>query len=78
MSQRCPNGRYDDNQPHDFDVPTALESRWDPLMFCRQCGEVRALQVTNDDGPINEASAKDLRDIAKNAAAYRRERGYTP
>ena len=77
MTQRCPNGRMDENQPHDFDVPTSYESTGAaPVMYCRQCGEVRALTVTQDDGPINEASADDLRSIARNAKAYRRERGY--
>ena len=77
MSQRCPNGRFDDNQPHDFDVPmTSDMTGLGPLLFCRQCGEVRHLQVTNDDGPPNEATADDLRQIARNAEAYRRERGY--
>jgi hypothetical protein len=77
VSQRCPNGRFDDNQPHDFDVPTSFETMGAaPVMYCRQCGEVRALRVTNDDGPPNVATSDDIRQIAKNAKAYRRERGY--
>jgi hypothetical protein len=66
----------DENQPHEFDVPMAAGTDMQPVMYCRQCGEVRGLEVTQDDGPVNEATPDDLRQIAQNAATYRRERGY--
>lgn len=52
MSLKCVNARFDDGQPHNFDVPMSAGTDMDPLLFCRNCGEVRRLALTVDeDGP---------------------------
>jgi len=59
MSLKCVNGRFEENQAHDFTDTTAMLVTTEDmppddscLIFCRRCGEVRILALAPpDDGP---------------------------
>jgi len=77
MSLKCLNGDQEMGA-HDFQTPMSAGTDMEPLLYCRKCGEVRKLELDTAslDGPV-PTTTDDIRQIARNAADYRRARGWT-